>query len=322
MAVKNRRKYDQRRDAKGIFLPALLFFLLFPYVISNFSGVKKQYLKAEETPGEIWVLQKQFWGEIRVPLEEYLEGMLAATIEAECQMETLKAQAVILRTFCIRNMEKKDGSRIIWDDKLKALYISPQERESLWKGNREENEKKMKQAVRETKGMIAVCKDSIPELPFVRMSNGKTRDITEYTVHTEEFEHMKSVSCPEDGLAEEQVQYMELTINDFMKKIQKIPGQKNVSPDRIVLYRDGTEYVKEVEIGENTIGTEEFRQIFGLVSSCFYLEKINDRIQFKTKGIGHGFGFSQYTADLLAKEGKDYQYLLNYFFQNLTLEKM
>ena len=77
-----------------------------------------------------------------------------------------------------------------------------------------------------------------------------------------------------------------------------------------------------MKIGDEVIEGEEFRQAFGLISSDYFLETINDRIQIKTKGIGHGYGFSQYTANELAKKEMDYISLLNYFFTNITAEKI
>ena len=78
----NRRK-EKRGDTKGVLLLALLFFLLFPYIISGFSDVEKQTLAWEEVPGQIWVVEKKIWGSQKMPLEEYLVGMVAATIPGE-----------------------------------------------------------------------------------------------------------------------------------------------------------------------------------------------------------------------------------------------
>jgi len=310
-----------RRDRRGFPLLALLFFFLFPYIVSNFSGIGKQKLEIEPVAGEIRVWQRKFWGATSMPLEEYLEGMLAATIPVEYHLETLKAQAVILRTACMRKLEKKDGEKIIWDDDIKELYLTPKECEQLWKNDTEKNKKKIKQAVMDTKGMFVVWEENIPELPFTRITNGQTRDIMEYVVHTENYDYMKKVSCPEDIWAENSTQYIEITLKEFQKIIRKLLNKKKIALDKIILYRDQAEYVKEVEIGEGFVEGEIFREALGLASSCFYLEKLEDKIQIQTKGMGHGFGFSQYSAEKLAQEGKDYLYLLNYFFQNITLEK-
>ena len=51
-------------------------------------------------------------------------------------------------------------------------------------------------------------------------------------------------------------------------------------------------------------------------------EFTNEKIEIQTKGMGHGFGFSQYEANQLAKSGESYEQLLHCFFENFSLEKI
>ena len=111
--IRVKRKNEKRRETKGVLFVTLLFFVLFPYIISGFSEIEKQTISWEDEPGQIWVLEEKIWGLKSIPLEEYLVGMLAATIPAEFDMETLKAQAIILRSFCMTYMEKEEGKKII-----------------------------------------------------------------------------------------------------------------------------------------------------------------------------------------------------------------
>ncbi len=317
----NGRK-EKRGDRAGMLLLALLFFLLFPYIISSFSEVEKQTIAAEEVPGQIYVLEKKIWGGQKVPLEEYLIGMMAATIPGNYEMETLKAQAIILRSFCMNHMKKENGKKVIYDDGLKEYYFTEQEYEELWGEKADNYFKKMQSAVEETKGIILVCNGDIVEPPFSRMSNGKTRDITEYVIRKENFGYMKTVVCSMDEMAKDFVQYMEISQKEFAGRISKLVNMKSDRIDKIILYRDANDYVKEIQIGEEVIDGEEFRKAFELVSSSFSLDKIDDMIEIQTKGMGHGFGFSQYEANQMAVDGRDYTYLLNHFFNNITFERM
>ena len=154
------------------------------------------------------------------------------------------------------------------------------------------------------------------------MSNGNTRDITEYIVRKETYPYMKSVLCDDDKTAEEFIRYVKIPMKEFEEKISEIlPGEKKKA-EKLVIYRDAKDYVKEIQIEEHKIEGEDFREAFNLISSCFFMEKINDVIEIRTKGIGHGFGFSQYEANRLAKEEKDYRDLLYYFFEGIELEKV
>ena len=181
--IRIHRKKEKRRERKGILLSALLFFTLFPYIISGFSKVEKQTFSKEDVPGQIWVLQKKLWGMKKIPLEEYLLGMMAVTIPAEYEMETLKAQAIILRSFCMNQMEKENGEKVIYDDLIKEYHIESEQYQEVWKENTDSYREKVQRAVEETRGIIIVCNGDIVEPPFCRMSNGITRDITEYVIH-------------------------------------------------------------------------------------------------------------------------------------------
>ena len=142
--IRIHRKKEKRRERKGILLSALLFFILFPYIISGFSKVEKQTFSKEDVPGQIWVLQKKLWGMQKIPLEEYLLGMMAVTIPAEYEMETLKAQAIILRSFCMNQMKKENGRKVIYDDLIKEYYLQSSQYEEIWEGNTELHLKKLK----------------------------------------------------------------------------------------------------------------------------------------------------------------------------------
>ena len=191
-SIKIARNKEKRREGKGILLPALLFFLLFPYIISGFSDVEKQTLVKEEVPGQIWVVEKKIWGSQKVPLEEYLVGMVAATIPVEYEMETLKAQAVILRSYCINHMKKEEGKKVIYDEVLKDYFFGKSDCEEVWGEDSQNNLDKIQRAVRDTKGIIMVCDGDVVQPPFCRMSNGKTRDISEYIVGKKTYDFILS----------------------------------------------------------------------------------------------------------------------------------
>lgn len=83
--------------------------------------------------------------------------------------------------------------------------------------------------------------------------------------------------------------------------------------------RDAAGYVLSIKLGENEMTGEEFREKFELPSSYFSIQEEGKKIRIVTKGIGHGYGLSQNTAQKLAEEGKTYAEILNYFFQGTEL---
>ena len=57
-----------------------------------------------------------------------------------------------------------------------------------------------------------------------------------------------------------------------------------------------------------------------LPSPAFSISQTESGLKFVVKGSGHGYGLSQWGANKLAREGKDALGILNYYFQNITVE--
>ena len=312
----------QEGKKRGTIVVVLLFFILFPYVCSLFGKIQPQQMENLESVGTVWIAQDRLWGAEKIPMEEYLLGMMAATIPVDYEMETLKAQAILLRSWCMSLLETKGGVKQVSDRELKKNYLTLEQCRKMWGENYDIKKEKIEQALKETKGMILVWKGNMIAPPFFRVSNGTTRDVTEYLTHHQEWGYLKQAECGEDIEAEEYVSYVQISHNDFKKKIAVLLGLEKWDMEKIVLCRDEAGYVKTVQIGQEEIEGESFRYQMGLSSSCFTLEKQEQYIQFKVKGMGHGFGFSQYKANKMAMEGNGFWELLQYFFSDISLEKI
>ena len=76
-------------------------------------------------------------GGLYTDVEEYLPGVLARQIPADFEMEALKAQAVIARTYIYKQMEKNENG--IWEAPESALdldYLEKTQLEKLWGSER------------------------------------------------------------------------------------------------------------------------------------------------------------------------------------------
>ena len=96
---------------------------------------------------------------------------------------------------------------------------------------------------------------------------------------------------------------------------------KETGPKGITLYRDSADYVLYVKKEGEYASGEQIRTEFHIPSSCFSISLENDRVKVSVRGVGHGLGLSQFGANEMAKEEKDYVEILNYFFQNVTITK-
>ena len=122
---------------------------------------------------------------------------------------------------------------------------------------------------------------------------------------SEDYPYLKMVECPLDLESKEE---LKTRIFDELKaEVKKT---------------DSAGYVLSVQAGEEQVNGEEFRNAYDLDSACFTLQDYNGKLRVTTRGVGHGLGMSQYTANRMAKEGKDYKEILDYFFSGTEIKEV
>ena len=96
-----------------------------------------------------------------------------------------------------------------------------------------------------------------------------------------------------------------------------------VSPEHIeVTSYTSSGYVEKVMINQKTYTGREMREKLSLASSCFEIKFSSKGYTFITKGNGHGVGMSQYGAQAMALENKNYQDILHHYYQNIQIESI
>lgn len=91
--------------------------------------------------------------------------------------------------------------------------------------------------------------------------------------------------------------------------------------DAEVTALDTAGYVLNVRAGQENVSGEEFRKTYELASSCFTLQRYNGKMRITTRGVGHGLGMSQYSADKMAEDGQTYDEILEYFLKDVSKKK-
>ncbi|ACM59369.1 stage II sporulation protein D [Caldicellulosiruptor bescii] len=266
----------------------------------------------------------------RISLEEYVIGVVAAEMPAEFNLEALKAQTVASRTYAARKIVGKalhkgyEEKKVYLCDDFShcQAYIDKDEMKRRWGKNFEKYYKKIRMAVEETKGQVLVYKGQVIDSLFHAASGGRTEDAKE--VFKEEIPYLKSVvsrgeeSCPKFSGE------FYFTYNDLLKRLKKyFPGLKvntqNISSQIKVVERTATQRVKTVKIGNTILSGNQFRSIFGLYSTEFWLYPDRRGLRIQTRGYGHGLGMSQWGANHLARQGKNYKQILLYYYQNVKI---
>lgn len=248
--------------------------------------------------------------------EEYLIGVVTMQMPIDYEMEALKAQAVIARTYIYGLMGDADE---IAESALDMDYLEKAQMEKLWgTKNYMDFYQKASEAVKATSGMVmeydGICIDPM----FTRCSAGRTRQ------GDESRPYLQAVECPSDTEADDFLQILEWTPDEFSRLVSQIPDGGPVSADQVpdtiqIGSRDASGYVEVVQIGGVQFTGDEIRYGLGLNSSCFQLEGYEGNVRAVVQGIGHGYGFSQHEANQKAAKGWTWEELLSYFYKNISI---
>ena len=266
-------------------------------------------------------------GEVEeVNIDDYLYHVVSAEMPVDYEMEALKAQAVVARTYTIYkiNNKKHDNADICDDSNCCQAWVSKDVRFSRWEeSKREENWKKIQDCVNSTKGLIITYNNQPINAFFHANSGGKT----EIPVNVWGGTGLPYLQIVETAGEEGYQQYnseVELSnediINKLKEKYEDIQIDFNNNEDIKILEYTDSERVKTVKFGNHEIAGTEARTIFGLRSTNFEIQKSDGKIKFVVKGYGHGVGMSQTGADTMAKQGNTYDEIIKHFYVGVEIK--
>lgn len=251
-----------------------------------------------------------------IDLEDYLPGVMACQIDGDYEMEALKCQAVIARTYIHRLM---DGRTEIYEEELDMDYLG--EGEEYQGENREKllgRLKRCQEAAEATRGVVMQYENRCILPLFHGISAGRTR------TGAADFPYLQSVESTADTKREDYMQVLEWSCPEFAAAVSRIPGAAAVTADQVpgqiqTVKKDDAGYMEEIRIGTGTCTGDEIQYALGLPSPCFSLEGNGDIIRVRVRGKGHGYGLSQAGADAMAKSGWGYEDILNHYYKNISL---
>ena len=278
--------------------------------------------------GTIKLLHKKTGEVEQVNIDDYLCNVVSAEMPADYEIEALKAQAVVARTYTIYkiNNKKHENADICDDSTCCQAWVDKETRFSRWEeSKRESNWEKIQKCVQETQGQIITYQNQPINAFFHANSGGKT----ELPVNVWGGTGLPYLQVVETAGEEGYKQYeseVELTQDELIEKLKTkysdisidFSNQENL---KILEYTDSGR-VKTVKFGNHEISGVETRTLLGLKSTNFEISKENDKIKFTVKGYGHGVGMSQTGADAMAKQGKNYKEIINHFYSGVEIKEV
>ena len=240
-----------------------------------------------------------------------MEKYIAAVIEAEggnnATPEYYKAQAVLIRTFTIKNMLKHAEEGFNLCDEVHC---------QAFKGRLTQNPEIL-QAAKSTEGSVLIDKDSVLIMsPFHSNCGGETSSAGLYW--------------------QKDLPYLEPVKDPFCVSASNASWVVNIEKQYWIKYIDGIKTndlnfsrqdfsftiphrTKFVSINGIELNLRNIRETYNLKSSFLSIDDTGDEIIFKGKGYGHGIGMCQQGAMEMARVGYTWMDIVHFYFHDIQV---
>ena len=284
--------------------------------------VKKTYfeplpLQEGEEPITIRLLDKSSNTIMSIHLEDYIIGVVASEMPASFEIEALKAQAVAARSYALYKKEsRKDLDYDLVIGVSDQAYSNNEKLLMRWGLAFFTNYLKIRDAVLATKGEILTYEGKVINAFYFSMSNGYTEDSS--LVFSEQLPYLERVESKWDNSSLENFEVNKtISKKEFCSLLEVTCEEIDIQE----IKRSDSNRVLKIKINGKEMKGTEVRTALNLRSTDFDITLNENDVIITTRGFGHGVGMSQYGANGMAKEGKNYQEILTHYYKNTEINK-
>ena len=261
---------------------------------------------------------------VNLSLEDYLKGVLVGEVPVSYEIEALKAQAVVARTYTLYKLQnaksKHEFDADMCDDiNCCQAYKTKEYAFECW-DEITENEKwsKFEEAVCSTSGEVILYSGDLINAFFHAHSGGRTENV-KYLWSKEEIPYLVSVEGNEGSIRQDSMTFSKSEFKDIIK--DKVPDFEN---DSKIIIKDytGSGRINNLIIGDVIMEATVLRNLTGIKSTNFRIEESGDNITFYTVGYGHGVGMSQEGANQMAIDGNSHIEIIKHYYTGVEVSKM
>jgi len=273
----------------------------------------------------------------QLAIEPYLAGVIGAEMPSYWEAAALEAQTITARTYCLY-IQNRFGRNRNWD--LRRTQAN-----QVYRGISAESPR-IWRAVNQTIGLVLTCRvsdgnyDIFPTY-YSSSCGGHTENSA--NVFGDSFEALVGVKCTyckSTARAKDfnwpDVSFKKSFVNDRLTarypKLKELETIVNISPASQSDYDDFTRLTRFRLAGSNGkvdfLRAEDFRLAIDstgmkIKSTGFELKESNENWIFtKGRGFGHGVGFCQCGAQAMAREQKNAEEILMYYYPCSKLKKI
>ena len=251
--------------------------------------------------------------------EDFVIGMAASELSYAREEEALKAWVIVCRTNFVKAVGDKKEVKA---EDLSLDYISEDELEQnngrkVWL----ELNNRLEEASEETFGQVLCYGGSLIDALYHPVSIGKTVSASE--IYSVDVPYLISVDSSQDVESEEYMDVKIMSYKDCVKMLSDaVYTETEESCKNNLKIEKQTEngFVQSVKTKDNKWTGEEWKDIFSLNSTNFYLENYGDRLRIVTIGKGHSMGMSLYGANALAQKDLSAATILSYYYPGTELQ--
>lgn len=236
----------------------------------------------------------------RVDLESYVAGVVTAEIPEETQVEALKAQAVVARSFAVSAFSAKRHAYGLCSSTHCQRYeggSSPQ----------------AAAASRQTAGEYLLDEENRPAQTLFHSCCGGKRLTAERVWSGQAISPAPCLYCAGHNFWQ----------REFSKQ-EVMAAVGGYSPRALrLIQQDGACLRLEVigDSGQRQLSCGKILESLGVDSPPSSLRVDGERVALSGRGRGHGVGLCQHAAHFLAAEGRDYKQILSEFYPRLRLSR-
>ena len=269
---------------------------------------------------------------VAMDINDYLRGVVPAEMPPYYNIEAIKAQAVVARTYTYKRIEAHaEGEGVDICDNYahcQAFYNKEQILE-IWrkKGYDEQTINtywnNVNEAVVSTQDQVITYNGSLIKAFFHASSPEKTESVDQIW-GGEKLPYLVSVENEEAEDYANRTSIVEVTFENFINKLKEDDMSRsslelNMCKEVKICDLTTSGRVKNIQVGEYKISAEKLRTLFGLRSTNFTIDIKENSIVFNVIGNGHGVGLSQVGADFYAKNGKTYEEIIKHYYTGVEI---
>ncbi|MBI5199776.1 MAG: SpoIID/LytB domain-containing protein [Nitrospirae bacterium] len=247
-------------------------------------------------------------------IEDYLKGVVPQEMDHKWDMEALKAQAIVARTYARYYMKENKGREYDLESSILSQVYNGMDGERFG----------TTVAVMETEGIILTYEGKPIEAFYHASCGGRTENSGD--VWAKDAPYLRGVECTEISQSWER----EMTLGEIETALRKEGVIKGSIIKLEVGSTTNTGRVSYLKVSVNNGNSREniyirgndFRKTIGYtrIPSTYFRMVVNGAgVKFLGKGAGHGVGFCQFGAKEMAERGKNFKEILRHYYRGVEI---